>query len=556
MSPPRGLLPLLLCLSLAAPAAAQILPQSPRDLQRSAARSLLPASAQLRPANEAAPLTGAPPIRVRVWASRDYRDQTLHWKERVRGLLSRASRLTRAWPGVEFEVVEADGWEIDSAQRPLVDLLHALAAHDPGEDVDLVVGLGSALQLLPESIDSLGYAHTPGKHLVLRSLHSLAEQALLRQHLDQLDEAEREQVLSARAAHREVVIFLHEWAHTLGALHAFRATLVMSPLYDQGQSAFDDGNARLMLAALRARPRGPAAQRAALRAALAATTDATWQESDRAWLLASLAEPARAPLAKDAPPADPAGAEALAGCLAARTMAVGPARRAAIARHCPAAARDSEPWPALLLAEHNLEAGRDPIAVLCLDDAEAALGRRPDPRAFAALAELRRRTRAPSQALAAARRADAATAASFEQWHGALRRRLGLPADSEARGLAPPQERDYILSLEATEAAIKQDRLRVATRLIEQLDSAFPSLPAAPLLRCGLHLRQGHLPAAQAACQLALQREAESAPAHLLSAMVAWRLGRCQDVRAHADEALRLDPTLAETLGRLRVRCR
>lgn len=548
MITPRHLLAVLLLLWAGA-VHAQILPQSERALQSAAARRLLPGAVRLRPPGDVPPVAGGAPIRVRVWATRDYRVQTLHWQERIRVLVSKVSRMTSAWPGVEFEIVEQRPWDVDSANRPLDAVLRDLMVLDAGEDVDLVIGLASALQIVPESLESLGYASSPGRHLVMRSLYSVGEYTQARQVFDQLDPAERDQLLSARRAHKEVVIFLHEWAHTLGALHAWRPSLLMNPTYDQGQSGFDDGNARLIEASLRARQRGPAAQRAALHSALSQARDPAWDAREREQMLALLAQ-------ASPPPAPPDGA--LQRCLSARGQPAGAARSALIAAACAEAAARSarSPWPALLMAEVHLDAGGAPHALAALDAAEAALAAQPDAEAFAALARLRKKGRSPSLALAAARRAGDEIAAEIEAWHGTIRRRFAIPQDAAGRGLPPRRERDYILAIETAEAAINDGRLRLAARLVEQIGEDFPGLPAAPLLRCELRLREGKLAAADAACAAALALQEDAASAHLLAALVAARLNRCAGVAAHGDRALALDPGLAPLILQARARCR
>ena len=95
-----------------------ILPQSQRDRQRSAAQAWMPAAVQLR-ATASAPLAERPPLRVRVWACRDYQDQTVLWKPRYEALLRRVNHHLSRWPGVRLEVVELRSWEQASMAAPL-----------------------------------------------------------------------------------------------------------------------------------------------------------------------------------------------------------------------------------------------------------------------------------------------------------------------------------------------------------------------------------------------------------------------------------------------------
>jgi hypothetical protein len=243
--------------------------------------------------------------------------------------------------------------------------------------------------------------------------------------------------------------------------------------------------------------------------------------------------------------------------VSARGQPAGPARSALIAAACTEAAARSgrSPWPALLLSEIHLDAGRGPHAQAALDAAEAALAAQPDAEAFAALARLRKKGRWPSLALMAARRAGGAIAVEIEAWHGTIRRRFAIPEDAAGRGLPPRRERDYILAIETAEAAINEGKLRLAAQLVQQMGEEFPGLPAAPLLRCELRLREGKLAAADAACAAALQLQEDAASAHLLAALVAARLNRCAGVLTHGDRALALDPGLAPVIRQAKARC-
>src|SRR5262249_22571820 len=130
----------------------------------------------------------------------------------------------------------------------------------------------------PESIHDLGMAFELGRHLVLRSLHDLVEYQLAREYFDEMSNSERDRLLAARKAHKELVVLLHELGHALGAVHAPRASLIMNPAYSESQSRFDDGNARLVVASLRQRIQksDPDAARAELGRLVATAPDPDW----------------------------------------------------------------------------------------------------------------------------------------------------------------------------------------------------------------------------------------------------------------------------------------
>ncbi|MGZ6123653.1 MAG: hypothetical protein ACXWLR_01765, partial [Myxococcales bacterium] len=61
-----------------------------------------------------------------------------------------------------------------------------------------------------------------------------------------LSTEEREGLARERRVHKEVAVFLHEWAHTLGAFHERSPDWLLSPMYDTAQSAFSEGSARII----------------------------------------------------------------------------------------------------------------------------------------------------------------------------------------------------------------------------------------------------------------------------------------------------------------------
>ena len=288
------------------------LPSSPGSVQHDAARRMAPASMQLRPSSERAATTRI--VRVRVWAAADYRRQTVEWQSRFRRLVDRVNALCRTWPGVRFEVVDIRDWERDSQQPSMAALVGDLAAADPGDDVDLVIGLVAALPIFPGAIENIGMARYFSKHVVMRGLHELAEYDELRRQFDTLTDRERESLLAARKLHKEQVIFLHEWAHTLGLIHNRRPSAIMSPAYDGDQVGFDATEARLLDVALRHRaddgPRWRETTAAELRALVERSPDPDWDAQDRKELLAMVTPVARAapPSATTAKQADAAAA--------------------------------------------------------------------------------------------------------------------------------------------------------------------------------------------------------------------------------------------------------
>src|SRR5262249_46604068 len=156
-----------------------------------------------------------------------------------RRLVERVNQRLRRWPGVRFEVIEFKTWDIGTQTAGMETLISELERADAGADVDYVIGLASAVALWPDNLHQLGGARVMGKHFVMRSLHDLAEYQLVQQHLNLIDDSDREKLLGERKAHKEEVCFLHEWAHTLGAIHARHPKFVMNPTYDSEQFTMD-----------------------------------------------------------------------------------------------------------------------------------------------------------------------------------------------------------------------------------------------------------------------------------------------------------------------------
>src|SRR5262249_33961105 len=102
--------------------------------ERAAARKNLPDELVLPDAPAPASL-GA--FRVRAWVDEHYRRRP-RWRETVEELVGRASRYIAAAFGATLEV-DVRAWR-RSGDVPIGDMLDELAAADPGDDVDWVIG--------------------------------------------------------------------------------------------------------------------------------------------------------------------------------------------------------------------------------------------------------------------------------------------------------------------------------------------------------------------------------------------------------------------------------
>ena len=551
------------------------LPRTEHSYQSESARQLLPESLHLRGGSASSAL---PPrvVRVRVYAAADYRRQTLGWQERFGRTLERVNSITRDWPGVRFTVVEWRNWERDSAEPPMQQLLDDLAKTDPGSDVDLVVGLVAALPVFPGSIDNLGMARMFSRHLVVRSLHELAEHDFLRREYDALSESEREALLAKRKLHKEQVIFLHEWAHTLGVIHASRPGSIMNPRYGRAQTGFSDEEAELVEIALRHRGSDGASWQAGTAADFASFLtshrDPSWEQRDREWLvqvtqprapIAPIGPPtpdrapasARVPATESAAPVQPlegADATAFASAIAFeeagrydqafRVLAPLEARHARdpkvrgllcrlawrrppdaaratvveLACRAAAALAPSDAQPLLYLADAQVTAGGFAEARAPLARASELLEADPATPvgSWQLLATLYERARLPTLAERAARRADAETRAAVAARATTQRKRVGLPAPGEPQWLPASAEGDYIRAIELARAAFGSPS--EAAAILAAI--AAVGAPAGGLLRCEAALGAGRLALARGACRTLLHATSSASLPSLLAA--------------------------------------
>ena len=192
------------------------------------------------------------PVRVfrfRFWADADYRGVTPRWQMKARAWLSELSRLLEPSLGVRFEAESFHNWDRGLTYAPLPESLLELIKTDAGNDVDFVVGLVSALPHVSLSADRIGQTDPGRRHLVLRAMGNLDDARMVYRRLPNSDVPE-EDLYARRVLHRELVIFLHEWAHAMGAPHVGDPRDIMYPSVSSTPAAGPPHLAR-------ARRRGP-----------------------------------------------------------------------------------------------------------------------------------------------------------------------------------------------------------------------------------------------------------------------------------------------------------
>ncbi len=217
-------------------------------------------------------------LRLRAYADADYQAHAADWELRIRDEVRRANELLEVQFGIRLEV-EVRPWDRSDRGGPLADALRQLRSVERG-DADGIVGFVGPV---PEDSwqDHLGLAPAFRPEFVLRAMLSPADLMRLEIGYDTLSAAEREAMATARRLHRETVVFLHEWAHTQGAVHECDGKWIMSERYGVVASGFSPESERLVRLTLEhGRARGAAARvafRDAWRAEVARMQSAAWE---------------------------------------------------------------------------------------------------------------------------------------------------------------------------------------------------------------------------------------------------------------------------------------
>ena len=215
------------------------------DMQRDYAKKITPTGVGATPVADTVPEKALRPMKVRVWVDGDFQRQTLRWEDRILAQFDRANRVLIPQFGVRLDVVEVKPW--DNAPGDSLDVhLRALRARDDGQGVDCVVGYVSSVERVATSHDQVGWASLFGKHWIARGMVSAAETDAIQRSLDKLSVSELDRVTRERRLHRETAVLLHEWAHTLGAIHERSPDWLMAPALDAKQVSFSAASIRLI----------------------------------------------------------------------------------------------------------------------------------------------------------------------------------------------------------------------------------------------------------------------------------------------------------------------
>jgi tetratricopeptide (TPR) repeat protein len=487
--------------------------KSPVAREREAAGQLAPVGLDLTPA---VPSGGEPrTIRVRVYADSDYRGLIMKWQARLRGQLGRVNAVVGPVFHAQFEIESLRSWDRSHVGASLDAILNEIEALDPGREVDLVLALVTPARGVETSLHRLGEAGAPGRHIVLRGMDDEQEGAAIDREYHLLSDDERGKLYSDRKAHKEVVLFLHEWGHTAGLLHEEDHAMIMNPFYDPRQTGFGPFDKQVLALVIDKRL-APHAQ--------------AFPESGE---LLKLYEAAPADVGSDKARADvkaflrqaslrPGRAGESPGTAVGLSHADVDAYNAAVT-----AARSGHPdeaWNTLAPLVARLRAGkasaeawtgvaRLATAIGALTVAEEAIGH--VPRGGAEIEKI---------------------AADVEM----LRQRVALPPGPRA-GLPPEQEPAYVSAFWATTDAVAAGDLKTARARQSALAEAHPDAAGVDLLACEIEYSAKHAALAAKRCEAALEKYRFAERAHYLLGIAAARAGRYPVAEQHLEAAIHID---------------
>jgi predicted Zn-dependent protease len=564
----------------AAPAVALANPFTPNlDAQRRYAESLMPA--QIALPHPGTHPTSVAVLRIRFYADEDYRAGLYRWADRTKTQLEELNKVLEPALGVRFEAESFRRWHRESGGIQIEQMLAELEKLDPGPGVDLVVGFVTPLPLVSTSMHEIGAARMLGNHFVLRGMASADEAAALKT-LDLLDPSEREQVYSRRKWHRETAVFLHEWLHTLGAIHSSNPERLTNPSYSNKMSNLAIVDTELAAIALKAR----LAERqtgtldwSGLRGALERSHSGEWFSKEREDLLALLiSQGARAGQPQPEKRAPEGGlsteetesfnkaielTRANKGDEAWNTgKALGPKypksvdvqRMLCRLSYVKAAGEDglaacarahdlapNSPEPLIDQAQSRILRKEIPEALIAVDAAAELAEKKPDRHdTWIWIAQLYGQLGALTRAeQMLAKAGDKAT--GMDNGRAALahdRRMFGVPAGA----LPPEREVEYATHFRKVMSLMQSNKLREARAAVDAARKDFPALPGLEVLSCEIDARQNRFRPAEKACAHALTLMPDLPRAHYLIGHIRAAQGARDGAIAAFRKSIEIDP--------------
>lgn len=520
---------------------------------------------------------------IRVWADQEVR-KVGRWKHRIEAYVGRANNGLAEF-GIQLRIAAIEPWrrEADPADtRAMLDELHRL---DAGEGVEWVMGVVAASG--GYRIDHrIGGSVLFSKHFVMREAAEFQEYDALRNSDLALSEEDLDTLYRKRMAHRSTVILLHEWAHTLGAMHTRSSDWIMSPTYFTSALQFSEPNRRIVELMLEHRLEGSAdltcfkAHREQLAALDTAALHPDEVEQQRAWLdqiIASLSTPpAEAPVEPRPVAADQltrAEAESLEQAL--RLVQAGRTDQAMASVEAVLAAHPDVPRVALIACaiQREVDASDPRTGLLC--ERAARLNPHVAPAHYALAAHYHtvgEHRKALVAVVRAAESVDADTPGRYVVMLAALLVDLDLPIlagrlaerfpeDPEAQaackrarqaimrsGLHPaeavpaPQRPDYIRRMRRAYQAFTRDRPSRAAALARALRRDYPEVAGPLTVLCEAHRIQNKLGLARRECRRAIEIHPEASLAHFSLGLISMMQRRTVSAEVQFMRTIELDP--------------
>lgn len=189
--------------------------------------------------------------RLRFYAAKGFSDQHREWKHMLTAMADAANGIVGPSFKIRFELAAVNEWTPKCDQTRLASCVDELAKLDAADDGDWVIGVLGAEPSFTTTFEHLGMAHSLGHHFVVRDVSDLAERAAIDSAFASSTQERRDEIYKRRKSHKRLTVFLHEWGHTLGALHVANDKSLLNPYYDDSMQAFDDANTGLIDASLR-----------------------------------------------------------------------------------------------------------------------------------------------------------------------------------------------------------------------------------------------------------------------------------------------------------------
>ena len=494
--------------------------KTPAGHERDAARHLLPGLFDLLPA------PGRPAemrvVSLRIYADDDYRT-LLSWQKRLRAQIERINAVVEPVFAVHFEIESVNDWKRSHRGMALDPILGELQALDPAREVSCVIGLVTPMRGVTTSAHQVGDAALLSRHFVLRGMDDEQEILALDREFTLLDPAERQSVYAQRKAHKEVVVFLHEWGHTLGLLHHDDPAIIMNPAYSAHQAAFspfEQSQINLVLGRRFERPAEAYPELAALESFLADVPSDEGSDKDRALLLDLTRQRARGVAGTPV-----AGAVDASGVTAEQ---IDQYNRAVVAAN---AGRTEEAWGDLAPVIAQLKKAKLPKDPAFLRQAAA----------FAA------KLGALSAAEALMARLDRTTSevTNLATEIESTRHRVALPPSAEKAGVPPEREVAYVAGYYEVARLLSSANTAAARERFQRFSGDFPDAPATDVLACELDMSAKNAKKRAAAakrCEAALAKYDAAERALVLLGAIASNAGRGTVAEKYLQRAIRVEP--------------